>query len=168
MPVNPSKIIKDSQIVDNDWQLVDAPDEGAADLSGTNLIVPVAVWQNQKDELSDRNDIGLWLDSADEPETIADDLKHFQLIAINFPAFTDGRGYSYGRLLRERFDYQGEIRAIGDVFQDMLHYLTRCGFNAFALKEGKSIEAALAGLKTIGESYQAAVDEKLPLYRRRH
>jgi len=167
MPTNPSQIIKDGQIVENDWQLIEAAEEGTTAVPAGKVIVPMSVWQEQKADLTGRGDLGVWLDSADEPEAIADELANFEVIAINFPAFTDGRGYSYARLLRERFNYAGEIRAIGDVFQDMLHYQNRCGFNAFALKEGKDINKALAGLKTIGESYQPAVDEPQPLFRRR-
>jgi len=68
--------------------------------------------------------------------------------------------------LPEHYDYQGEIRAIGDILQDQLHFMFRCGFSSYALKEGKDIEAALAGFKTISEPYQAATDLP-PLFRRR-
>jgi uncharacterized protein (DUF934 family) len=67
-------------------------------------------------------------------EEIADDLEHFQVIALNFPAFTDGRHYSSARLLRDRYGYKGEMRAIGDVLRDQLFYMRRCGFDAFAVR----------------------------------
>jgi uncharacterized protein (DUF934 family) len=61
------------------------------------------------------------------------------LVAVDFPAFTDGRGYSLGRLLRERYSYAGELRALGDVWVDLLHYLWQVGFNAFEIKDGKDL-----------------------------
>lgn len=110
---------------------------------------------------------GVWLDSHEDVEAIAGDLEHFAVIGVNFPKFTDGRGYSTARLLRDRYAYRGEIRAIGDVLQDQLFYMKRCGFDAFALREDKDIEAALSGLNVFSETYQAAVDQPQPLFRRR-
>ncbi|EGG98990.1 Oxidoreductase probably involved in sulfite reduction [gamma proteobacterium IMCC2047] len=158
------KIIKDQQIQDDSWQLVakDATDN----LPAGDIIVPVEFWKENSEDLSQRGNVAVWIDAGEEAESIAEDLDKVAFVAINFPAFTDGRGYSYARLLRERYSYQGEIRAIGDVLQDQLQHMTRCGFNSFSLKEGKDIETALAGLKTISEPYQAATDLP-PLFRRR-
>lgn len=159
------KIIKDTQIQDDNWQLIakDATDN----LPAGDIIVPVELWKTQADNLSQRDGgVAVWIDAGEEAESIAKDLEKVAFVAINFPAFTDGRGYSYARLLRERYGYEGEIRAIGDVLQDQLQHMTRCGFTSFALKEGKNIEAAVAGLKTINEPYQAATDLP-PLFRRR-
>ncbi|MDQ5959482.1 MAG: hypothetical protein QG592_561 [Pseudomonadota bacterium] len=89
------------------------------------------------------------------------------MIGINFPKFVDGRGYSTARLLRERYAYQGEIRAIGDVLQDQLFLMARCGFDAFALRADKSVEKALGAFETFKAPYQAAVDQPQPLFRRR-
>jgi len=158
------KIIKDQQIQDDSWQLVakDATDN----LPAGDIIVPVEFWKENTEDLSQRGNVAVWIDAGEEAESIAEDLDKIAFVAINFPAFTDGRGYSYARLLRERYSYQGEIRAIGDVLQDQLQHMTRCGFNSFSLKEGKNIETALAGLKTINEPYQADTDLP-PLFRRR-
>lgn len=89
------------------------------------------------------------------------------LIAVRFPAFTDGRGYSIARLLRERHRYRGELRAMGDIGRDQLHYLARCGFDSFELREGEDPGAAQAALAEFSEAYQAAADEPVPLFRRR-
>ena len=86
---------------------------------------------------------------------------------MNFPKFADGRGYSIARLLRERYAYRGEIRAIGDVLQDQLFFMKRCGIDAYAVRADKDIEAALTGLRDFSEAYQAAVDQPQPLFRRR-
>jgi uncharacterized protein (DUF934 family) len=166
-----SKIIKKERIVDDRWVVVKLTEGQTADgldLTGDELIVPLAVWLARKDEIVARNKpVGVWLDSSEGPEAIAGDLDHFALIAVNFPKFTDGRGFSIARLLRERYAYRGEIRAIGDVLQDQLFFMKRCGIDAYALRDDKNIEKALAGLRAFSESYQAAVDQPQPLFRRR-
>jgi uncharacterized protein (DUF934 family) len=86
---------------------------------------------------------------------------------VNFPKFGDGRGYSAARLLRERYGWRGELRAIGDIFRDQLQFLAGCGFDAFALREGEDPQEALAGFGVFSESYQATVAQPLPLFRRR-
>jgi len=88
-------------------------------------------------------------------------------VAVHFPQFADGRGYSLGRLLRERYGWRGELRAIGDVLRDQLFYLTRCGFDAFDLREDQDLQAALSAFDDFSESYQTAVDQRQPLFRRR-
>ena len=89
------------------------------------------------------------------------------LIAVDFPKFSDGRGYSIARLLRERYGFEGELRAIGDVLRDQLYYLRQCGFNAFAVRADRDVEAALRGLADFSDGYQASVATPLPLFRRR-
>lgn len=165
-----SRIIKDACIVDDAWQILRLADgQMPADVSVPTgpVIVPLAVWQAQRAALADRHDVGVWLDSHEGPEAIAPDLAQFGVVAVNFPKFADGRGYSTARLLRERYGYAGELRAIGDVLQDQLYFLRRCGFDAYAVRADKDIEAALAGLRTFSDAYQAAVDQPVPLFRRR-
>ena len=87
------------------------------------------------------------------------------LIAVNFPRFVDGRGYSIA-LLRERYGYSGELRAIGDVLPDQLQFMKRCGFDAFALRPDKDATKA-ARLNFFSQTYQAAADTDVPLFRRR-
>ena len=166
-----SRIIKNGQIVDDAWQVLklaegETPESVA--LADGNSIVPLAVWQARKDEiLAHQRPIGIWLDSHEGPEAIATDLGRFTVIAVNFPKFADGRGYSTARLLRERYSYRGELRAIGDVLQDQLYFMKRCGFDAYAVRPDKDIDAALAGLNDFSESYQSAVDQPQPLFQRR-
>ena len=120
--------------------------------------------------------LGLWLESDEDPVLIADSLEAFSLIAVNFPQFTDGRGYSTARLLRERYGWKGELRAIGDIQRDQLYYLSRCGFDSFLLNDGldapqedllRSAQEALSAFKDFSEAYQTAVDQPVPLFRRR-
>lgn len=157
------KLIKGQQIVENEWSLVTEPQDN---LPEGKVILSLENWNNFKDQL-EAGQAGLLLDAGEPPELITEELDKVALIAINFPAFADGRGYSYARLLRERYGYKGEIRAVGDVLQDQLFYMSRCGFDAYDIRADKDIEKALAGFATIGETYQTAVDQKNPLFKRR-
>lgn len=164
------KIIKDRQIVEDQWQTIKPGDDGAYPeiAEAGDIIVPLDLWLARKTELLQRKgQCGVWLDSDDFPESIADDLPSLPLVAINFPQFADGRGYSIARLLRERYGYTGELRAIGDVLRDQIFYLHRCGFNAFEVRSDKSIEDALTAFRDFSDAYQTAADQKLPLFRRR-
>ena len=164
------KIIRDGAIVDDQWITLGS-EEAAPIPSATEapfLIVSLKVWQAKRDVLLARDgQLGLLLETNDEPAPIGADVARFGVIAIHFANFTDGRGYSLGRLLRERYRYSGELRAVGDVLQDQLFYLKRSGFNAFAIRADKSIDAALKGLNDFSETYQGAWDQPLPLFKRR-
>jgi len=162
------QVIKNGLVCSDDWQLI--PKEAPlADLpEGTDCIVPLALWQAERTALKSRKGgLAVWLDADEEVETIADDLPNFALIALNFPAFTDGRAYSSAALLRQRYGFKGEIRAIGDVLRDQLFAMRRCGFDAFAIRADKDPHDALKGLADFSDSYQATVEQPLPLFRRR-
>jgi uncharacterized protein (DUF934 family) len=108
------------------------------------------------------------LEPTDDPRSLAERLPGLKVVAVNFPKYGDGRGYSIGRLLRERYGYRGELRAIGVVARDHLQLLAQCGFDSFQLREGEDAQAALAGLDDFSESYQASAAQPVPLFRRRH
>ena len=162
-------IIRDLAVVADDWQVLPEIAEGAAAaLPDGKLIVPLNVWLAQTGALTERKlPIGVWLDSHQDAAEIAHSINRFAVIAINFPKFTDGRGYSMATLLRSRYGYQGELRAIGDVLRDQLFYLQRVGFNAFAVRADKDIQDALKGLKDFSVRYQGSMDQPLPLFKRR-
>ena len=162
------QIIKNGQLVSESWHLL-AADASLADLPNSDdVIVPLPLWLEHSHALSQRDGgLGVWLDSHEEVESIAGDLEHFQVIALNFPVFSDGRNYSNARLLRDRYGYKGEVRAIGDVLRDQLFFMQRCGFDAFVIREDRSAEDALQSLKDFSETYQAAADQPQPLFRRR-
>jgi len=109
----------------------------------------------------------LRLEPTDEPAAFADRLGTAARVEVNFPKFGDGRGYSIGRLLRERYGYRGELRAVGHITRDLLFYLESCGFDAFELRPGEDPQEALAGFDDFSEAYQASVARPLPLFRRR-
>ena len=162
-------IIRDREVVADDWQVVPAIAEGAgAHLPDDKLIVPLNVWLAQADALTERKQpVGIWLDSNQDAADIAHAVNSFDVIAVNFPKFADGRGYSIATLLRSRYAYKGELRAIGDVLRDQLFYMQRVGFNAFAVRADKDIHDALKALKDFSITYQGSVDEPLPLFKRR-
>ncbi|BBJ00099.1 oxidoreductase [Ferrigenium kumadai] len=162
-------IIKNKSVVDDDWSVLRLNEgdttESVAVPSG-KIIVPLKVWQAQRDKLSQRADLGVWLNSDERAEDLQDDLAKFAVIAVNFPKFADGRGYSIAYHLRTRLGYRGELRAIGDVLRDQLFYMQRAGFDAFAPRADKDIHEALKGLSDFSLSYQASSDEGQPLFRR--
>lgn len=162
------QIIKDAQVVNDNWQLLSI-ETTLDDISAQdNVILPLSLWLANKNQLENRQEkTGVWLNSAEEIESIAENVAAIPLIALEFPSFTDGRHYSSARILRERYHYQGEIRAIGDVLKDQLFAMYRCGFNSFVIKQGKDINNALLGLTDFSETYQAAVVQPLPLFKRR-
>lgn len=152
------------------WQLLEVGANGALPSIPANgdVIVPVSAWHALRDDLLARDGrLGVWLSGDDEPADVAKDLAHFQLVAVRFASFTDGRGYSIGRLLRERHGWRGELRATGDIQRDQLYYLFRCGFDAFDLRDGEDVETALTAFNDFSQAYQTAVDQPVPLFRRR-
>ncbi|WP_313084798.1 DUF934 domain-containing protein [Pseudomonas sp.] len=162
------RIIKNGEVVDETWHLLpkDVTLDGLSNCD--DLIVPLRLWLDHAHALKARDGgLGVWLDSDEAVEEIADDLEYFQVVALNFPAFTDGRHYSSARLLRDRYGYKGEVRAIGDVLRDQLFYMRRCGFDAFAVRPDRDPYDALQSLEDFSVTYQAAADEPLPLFRRR-
>jgi uncharacterized protein (DUF934 family) len=165
-----ASIIKNRQVATNTWQrLKPGADNSLPAVPEGDVIVSLAQWQAQKSALLARKGrLGIWLANTDDPAAIADDLSHFELVAVDFPHFTDGRGSSIGRLLRERYGWSGELRAIGDVIRDVLFYLSRCGFDAFELRAGEDAQAALSAFNDFSEAYQTSVERPQPLFRRRN
>lgn len=133
------------------------------------ILVPLTVWVARKDELAARGEVGIWLESFELLEDLlasVEDINRLPVIAIHFPRFVDGRGFSLATLLRTRYGFKNELRAIGDVLRDQLYFMKRCGFDAYALREDKSAEDAIASFRDFSEPYQGAVDNPLPVWRR--
>jgi len=124
-------LIRDDQLVDDDSRLL--ADDEALPASG-KVVVSLARWQKERDALLARKEpVGVRLKSDESPETIAADLERLTLVELEFPKFRDGRAYSNARILRERYGFQGELRAVGDVLMEQLHFMRRTGFNAFEI-----------------------------------
>ena len=158
-------LIKDSQIVEDSWTALD--DETPLP-AGAWPIVSLERWQSERDSLLQAGvPLGLRLRSDQSPRQVADDLGHFAVIALEFPKFTDGRSYSSARLLRERYGFGGELRAVGHVLRDQALFLVRCGFDAFEVAAGTSPEAWRAALARISIQYQGAADGRAVVSRLR-
>ncbi|MFQ5775008.1 MAG: DUF934 domain-containing protein [Kiloniellaceae bacterium] len=158
-------LIKDDRIVDDPW--VTLGDEQA--LPGNAWpIVSLERWQGEREALMDAGvPLGLRLRSDQPPRLVAEDVQHFAVIALEFPKFTDGRPYSSARLLRERYGYAGELRAVGHVLRDQALFMVRCGFDAFEVADGTPLEAWRAALARISVWYQPAADGRTPVPRLR-
>ena len=107
------------------------------------------------------------LEPTDDPAAVAGRLASAARVEVSFPKFGDGRGFSLARLLRERYGYKGELRAVGHVVRDHLYYMESCGFDAFILREGEDPDEALRAFDDFGEAYQATAVRPVPLFRRR-
>jgi uncharacterized protein (DUF934 family) len=159
----PRRLLRDRQIVADEWRYAS---EAAGDALAP-LIVTLDAWRAERDRwLARGSRLGLQIAPAHKVETVAQDLQFFALIAAEFPGPADGRGYTQGRLLRERFDFKGELRATGYVRRDQLFFLARCGFNSFELSDA-DIEEAHSALLTFSAAYQPANDMGLKFKLRR-
>ncbi|OHY82725.1 DUF934 domain-containing protein [Marinobacter sp. AC-23] len=165
----PDIIFQDGSIRQNQWVVVFRPESGEPlDIpEQRQVLIPADLWVANRERYAGNENVGVWLDSHDEPETLANHVNELPLIAVNFPKFSDGRGYSIARLLRERFGYKNELRAIGDVLLDQLQFMKRCGFDTYELRPDKDIRKAVKSLNFFSQGYQAATDTDLPLFRRR-
>ena len=169
-----ASIIRHRTVVEDDWQVVRAAEDGAlpapAALPAGKLLLPLAYWQRERDALvaaRAKETLGVWLAPNDEPAELTADFDRIAVIGVDFPIFRDGRGYSIARLLRDRYGWRGELRAIGDVLRDQLNYMARCGFDAFVVRADRDVHDALKAFSEFSVRYQGAVDEPLPLFRRR-
>ena len=170
------RILKNGRVIEDDRLIVQlAEGEAAADIAvpAGPVLVPLAVWQARRDELLARarsGALGVWLAAGEEVAALAADLEVLQVIGLHFPKFTDGRSYSAATLLRSRYGYQGELRAIGEVLRDQFNYMTRCGFDALQPRAGRytaeQLEAAIASIDDFTQPYQRSVKDPLPLFRR--
>jgi len=160
------QIIKsDGSVVEDTW--IHVPEDAQIPDAG-DIIVSFDRYVAQTDALRARvGRTGVRLRSDQEAKLVVPHLAGLPLIAIEFPVFRDGRGYTTARLLRERFGYKGQLRAVGDVLRDQLLYMRRCGFDAYELKPGKDVKGAIAAFSELSVTYQGAADDPRPLFRRR-
>ena len=149
------QIIKDQQIIDNTWSYI-ADD---AELKTGDISVSLARWQQDKQQLLARDGkLGVRIGAADAVDDLADDLAHIQLIELDFPDFADGRLFSHAWLLRARYHYQGEIRAISHYMPDQVFYLSRVGVNAFSAEKAEDLPVVLSHLHDFTVNYQISIN----------
>ena len=139
-------------------------DEEATPPSG-GVILPLARYQAEGRELiAGGRDVGVLLASNEAIEDIASDLPNLSVVALSFPKFRDGRHYTSDRLLRERFGYDGEIRAVGEVFREQAVFFVRCGFDAFEPADGSTPEQWMAAAGRFRHVYQRGADDREPAF----
>jgi uncharacterized protein (DUF934 family) len=126
-------LFKNGAFVNDAWREIaegdDAPPAG-------HVILPLDWWLAEREAFSGSNaPLGLRIEPGAPIEAYAQDIHRFAVIALAFPKFGDGRAFSTARLLRERYGYRGELRAVGDVLIDHIQMMERCGFDAFDIRD---------------------------------
>lgn len=162
-----TQLIIDGQLIDNDYKRLDPDTDSQAPIPDSPYLVPLTFWLQQREQLLARSlPVGVYLLADQDPAKLLRDIHSIPVIGVMFEPFTDGRGFSIGRLLRERYGFQGQLRAIGAPIRDQLAYLAHCGFNAFEIAEHYDLKQALDSLQPFSERYQATATEPKPLFRR--
>lgn len=149
-------LIKDGRLSED--RFVEVGESDAIPARGA-IIVSLEQWRAQRDELKGR-DLGIRLSSEQAPELVAEDLSQFAVIALEFPVFRDGRAYSYARMLRETYNYDGEIRAVGEVLLEQLHFMIRVGFDAFEIRDADPEAAFRTAAQEFSAWYQPGADTR--------
>ena len=159
-------LLKDGLLTEDPYTNISAADSVPAEGA---ILVSLEQWLAQRQQLESRPaPLGVILGSAQKPHEIADDIQHFDLIALDFPAFGDGRAYSYARLLRDQYQYQGELRAVGDVLLEQLHFMHRVGFNAFQINDDNAADAWETAAADLSVWYQPTGDGRTSVLELRH
>jgi len=161
-------LVKNGELVTSSF--ADASSAEAIPPAGP-VIVSLEQWNTQRDALLRRSTpLGIRLRSDQPPELIATDLQHFAVVALEFPKFRDGRAYSYARLLRERYGFKGELRAVGEVLLEQLFFMLRTGFDAFEIVSADPLKDYRTALSDFSVWYQPTADGRptaMQLRRRR-
>jgi uncharacterized protein (DUF934 family) len=161
------QLLKGDEPTADDWQVVEHAESPDA-LPDGPVICPAAFWLQHRDALVRRRAlVGVWLSGDEEPDALSAHLAQLPLIAVRFPAFNDGRALSLAVLLRKRLGFTGELRAIGAVHEDLIHYMHRCGIDSYLLRDGGNVDVARRAYNAMSDYYQGSVIEPLPRYRRR-
>ena len=154
-------LIKDGRIVEDDW--VQVPD-GEPVPADRPAIITFERWQAERESLKGRNAaLGVRIKSGTLAPAIAPDLERFGLVAVEFPKFRDGRGFSTARELRERYGYQGEIRAVGHIIPDQYQFMMRTGFTSAEAPDGANPESWARALTEITVAFQPSFEDAQPL-----
>ena len=159
-------LIRESELVNDEYTDVSA--QGHIPGSGA-VIVSLDQWQSHRQSLIERADpVGLRLQSSEHPEAVAEDVGHLALIALEFPTFRDGRAYSYARLLRDRYGFSGELRAVGEVLLEQIHFMSRVGFNAFEVESDTPVADFETAQRDFSVWYQPSSDGHATAIQLRH
>lgn len=112
--------------------------------------------------------VGVMIAADEVPDALGADVHRLAVVALSFPKFRDGRGYSSARVLRERLGYQGEVRAVGQALRDQWLFMHRCGIDAFEVREGTRLEDFRAAMNEQTVFYQHASDNVRSVFELRH
>lgn len=157
---------KDGTFISDSWHYID---EGEDPSPAGHVIMTLDWWQNMRDVFLPSNvPIGVKIMAGETIAPIADDLHRLSLVALDFPAYTDGRSFSKAQVLREEFDYRDEIRATGDILIDQITMLQRCGFNALEVTDSNTVQALQSGkFWSQRRFYQPSAIDEIPAGTRR-
>lgn len=159
-------LIRQGKLVEDPYTKL--ADDDALPVAGA-VLVSLNRWQADREALLERESpVGVRLKSDESPEAIAGDLQSIALVALEFPQFRDGRAYSYARILRERYNYGGEVRAVGDVLMEQLHFMLRTGFDAFEIDSEDPLGQFEAARSDFTVWYQPTGDGRPTAIQRRH
>ncbi|MDR3497766.1 MAG: DUF934 domain-containing protein [Parvibaculum sp.] len=159
------QLIKNGAFIADVWTHVADEDE----LPDGPAIVSLQRWQKEQNALVARGKpLGIRLKSGEAPSLIAADLDKFDVVALEFPAYRNGRAYSYARLLRERYGYKGEVRAVGAVLRDQFYFLVRVGFDALEVRDNITPEIWKESVGVFTNDYQPSSDGKPSVMSLRH
>jgi len=166
-------LIKNKQVIENTWHIISSQEALACSNTTDKLLISIELWEIAKERYSEnfaKQQLGLYIQSHESYTDVPEDYQQAPVIAINFPVFTDGRAYSIARDLRQKLNYQGELRAVGDVLHDQLGAMMRCGFDAFLLVDNENsrdhVEKALLAFDDFSAKYQSDSVESKPVYQR--
>jgi uncharacterized protein (DUF934 family) len=162
-----ARILKSGHLVEDEWTLLE---DGRSEVEspGGNIIVTLARWRAERDALLARHAaVGVLVPNTTDIEAVHPEIGDRPLIALQFPAFTDGRALSQAVVLRKRLGFRGELRAVGDVIRDLVFWLGRCGFDSIVPRKDQKLEDCRAALRELTVAYQAAADEHKPVWLRR-
>ena len=162
------KLIKltDAGLIEAEDVFIDVADEDA--VPEGPVILSMTRFQAEGDALIGSNRaVGVRVQAEEAVEDLAYDLPRIAVVALVFPKFRDGRHYSSARLLRERYSFTGEVRAVGDVLLEQARFMLRCGFDAFAPADGATPEAVAAAVARYRHVYQRATDDLVPAFEER-
>ncbi len=160
-------LIKDGKLADDLY--VTLADDVDLPVDCQAVIISAERWLTEGAAIAKQSDqVGVLLQPGQSPDLIADDLDKISVVAVNFPVFSDGRGFSHARRLRENFGYAGEIRATGHLIRDQYLFLHRCGFNAIEVADEAMAKQWQVAMDEFSMFYQNTVDDRMPLMRARH
>ena len=158
------QLIKQREVVTDEWRYFDEDPTGGAQRA---LILPFAKWTEERQQWWRWDGrLGVRLGPTDPVDALANDFTRVSLVALEFGGIGEGRGYTQAQLLRRRYNFSGEIRAVGKIQRDQVFYMARCGFDAFDFPAGTDLSVPLAAFNDFSVAYQSSSDQGVALRRR--